>query len=399
MNAEPIGGAGAAAGVRGRIGPVDSLRCFAMTAVVAQHCGLLPFGWTGVWLFFVISGYVVTLSAMDRPRGPDGLRSFFARRCVRILPVYLAYLCAGVIVAVALGVAIEPAALLSLLTFTHNLAMIVGRGEMAGWSVGHLWTISVEMQFYLIYGVVLFACARRTVIRLLLAALLLGPTLRAGASIWLQARGWADGNASYAIYAGPFLHVDVFAAGALLAFAEHGGLLRRVARPLFAAGAAALAVYCVVFMGMNVIVRGREGVDILRDVISGVPFGDGREVLLYSALAAASAGVVALAATDDRFARGLLAHRITQRIGVVSYGAYVYHGVGIGLAYPALRATLGDLLALDSLLGRLILFSLAFALTLLFAEVSFRTVERWFLVRRAAPRSSAAGDGARRGLA
>jgi len=45
-----------------RIGSIDALRCFAMTAVVAQHNGLLPFGWTGVWLFFVISGYVVTVA-------------------------------------------------------------------------------------------------------------------------------------------------------------------------------------------------------------------------------------------------------------------------------------------------------------------------------------------------
>ncbi|PBB84955.1 hypothetical protein CK216_20635 [Mesorhizobium sp. WSM3876] len=37
-----------------------------MTAVVAQHCGLMPFGWTGVWLFFVVSGFVVTLSVIER---------------------------------------------------------------------------------------------------------------------------------------------------------------------------------------------------------------------------------------------------------------------------------------------------------------------------------------------
>lgn len=37
-----------------------------MTAVVAQHNDLLPIGWTGVWLFFVISGYVVTLAMVGR---------------------------------------------------------------------------------------------------------------------------------------------------------------------------------------------------------------------------------------------------------------------------------------------------------------------------------------------
>lgn len=41
---------------------VDALRAIAMTAVIAFHCKLMPFGWMGVWLFYVVSGFSVTTS-------------------------------------------------------------------------------------------------------------------------------------------------------------------------------------------------------------------------------------------------------------------------------------------------------------------------------------------------
>ena len=83
----------------GRIGQIDALRAFAMTAVIAQHCGILPFGWLGVWLFFVISGFVVTESLMAR-KDISGigrrLFQFYVRRIARIWPIYLIFLCCGV---------------------------------------------------------------------------------------------------------------------------------------------------------------------------------------------------------------------------------------------------------------------------------------------------------------
>src|SRR5690606_39683275 len=58
----------------------------------------LPFGWAGVWLFFVISGYVVTLS-IARAHDPNfpvrGAANFARHRIGRILPPYYAYLLAG----------------------------------------------------------------------------------------------------------------------------------------------------------------------------------------------------------------------------------------------------------------------------------------------------------------
>src|SRR5262245_24990151 len=73
-----------------RIAEVDGLRALAMTMVVAQHCGLAPFGWTGVWLFFVISGYVISRNFLREEYKADSVArqflTFMKRRFFRIVP-------------------------------------------------------------------------------------------------------------------------------------------------------------------------------------------------------------------------------------------------------------------------------------------------------------------------
>lgn len=364
----------------GRVGPIDALRCFAMTAVVAQHNGLLPFGWTGVWLFFVISGYVVTHSVVSRQNGKsgrEGLAEFFRRRARRIIPVYYAYVIAGLLFCLAAGAGTNPIASASLLGFFNNIAMIFGHGELDAWPVGHLWTISVEMQFYAVYGLALFMASRRTVLVLLFLALAVSPAMRLAASILVSGAGWTSEASAYAIYSGSFLHTDSFATGALLAMARQNGILARIARPLAAAGGILLALYATVFVGLNH-AAGERGLDMFRNVISGIAWGQHREVLLYTALAAASGGLVALAATRDPLVDWLLRHRLLQRIGEISYGAYVYHSLAITVCIPLfLRfANTPDGIPLG---WRIACFAASYLLTLIVAWLSFKYFESRFV--------------------
>jgi peptidoglycan/LPS O-acetylase OafA/YrhL len=89
-----------------RIDEVDGLRAIAMTMVIAQHCGL-PFGWTGVWLFFVISGYVISRNFLCEAytNGPvlQEYKIFMLRRFFRIVPVYTFYIAIGTGIIFALG--------------------------------------------------------------------------------------------------------------------------------------------------------------------------------------------------------------------------------------------------------------------------------------------------------
>jgi peptidoglycan/LPS O-acetylase OafA/YrhL len=366
-----------------RVGTVDSLRCFAMTAVVAQHCGIFPVGWTGVWLFFVISGYVVTRSARahaggtSRARPRSGLAGFYRRRAVRIFPVYYAYLAVGLVVIAARGLPMDALTVAAFLGFVSNLALIEGH-NLYGWPVAHLWTIAVEMQFYLFYGLILFRASPRTIVATLIAALFAAPLLRGLVGLWLQGPGAVPTDPGYAIYAGSFLHVDAFAAGALLAFLADRGRLAALARPLTLAGLAAMAFYCLTYIAVNMATRDAHGVDTLRDILTGLMFGQHREVALYSALTAASAGVVALAVTRDRWLDWLLRHPVFQHIGAISYGGYVYHLIAIAGAGAILAAVGMEVREHSPLALRVTLFVVAYALTLLLAEGSYRTLETWF---------------------
>ena len=356
-----------------------------MTAVVAQHTGLMPFGWTGVWLFYVISGFVVTLSVIGRqssmPRSQQ-LSGFFGRRVRRILPVYYLYVVSGIGVMLVLGDQVDALAVGSLLGFFNNVAMIVGRGELAGWPVGHLWTISVEMQFYLIYGVLLVFAPRRIVIALLLASLLVAPAMRAIASAGLDTLDCTSEAKAYAIYAGPFLHVDAFAMGSLLAFASRRQLLARNAAPLAVAGFVVLVSYAATYVYVNFAVVGARNVDVLRNVVSGIMWGQHREVFAYSAIIAAAGGLVALAATRHAAVDWLLRHPVLQRIGEISYGAYVYHSLAITIAWRLLFRHIDvpqDGLPVPH---RLLLFGVSYLLTIAMAELSFRYFESRFLAAR-----------------
>lgn len=371
-------------------GEIDSLRAFAMTAVVAMHCQLLPFGWVGVWLFFVISGYVVTQSINNRGTDEAGLprlSNFLRRRAIRIWPVYYLFVIIGVGFALAKGYAPNLPAISSLFFFYHNIAMIDGFGEMPGWQVAHLWTISVEMQFYLIYGAVACLCSRRITVAILILFVFAAPVARAVTSSVLAARGWQPEALAYAIYSGPGLHFDSFAMGALLALARNKWSIQSLSRYLVPIGFLAFTAYCLVYAIVGVSTGERQGFDQLRDIISGILYGQGREVILYTCLALLSLALVLLALTRSRASQWLLGSAILQWVGRISYGAYVYHTIAIAIISATFMERWGGI-SHSPIPMRLVGFGMAFALTLILAQISFRYLEtpigRYFNRRRRA---------------
>lgn len=149
---------------RNRQPGLDLLRAIAIVLVIVYHAGLfgfvLPydvqrFGWIGVDLFFVLSGYLIAgqlLSTLARRKSPD-VRRFYWRRALRILPAFLVIVTICFLLPSLREYPVMPP-LWKFLTFTQNL------GLRGGTTFSHAWSLCIESQFYLLLPLLLLALVR-----------------------------------------------------------------------------------------------------------------------------------------------------------------------------------------------------------------------------------------------
>ncbi|QAY75114.1 acyltransferase family protein [Sphingosinicella sp. BN140058] len=160
LHANRIAGAACQAG---HLPAIDGLRAVAVLAVILFHLrtGLLPGGYAGVDIFFVISGFVVTRSLTMRPheRLRTALAGFYARRMIRLLPALLVMIVCVTLASIlfvplagsktdiremALAAAMGASNILLVLTEAHYFAPSADLQPLL-----HSWTLGVEEQFYL----------------------------------------------------------------------------------------------------------------------------------------------------------------------------------------------------------------------------------------------------------
>ena len=155
-----------------RIPELDGLRGIAILLVVFAHfaSNVFPnqtfygFASLGVIIFFVLSGFLIGGIILDEHTRPDFFRSFYTRRVARIVPIYLAVVCAAFIAArLVSGRAWADADPLLpfwvYLTFTTNFAY--GAGSLHGLLLMPAWSLAIEEQFYILAPIVIIFTPRR----------------------------------------------------------------------------------------------------------------------------------------------------------------------------------------------------------------------------------------------
>jgi peptidoglycan/LPS O-acetylase OafA/YrhL len=186
------------AGSRFRHFPVlDGLRGTAVLFVVVGHALVFKFGrgyrWSqfailGVLIFFVLSGFLITglLCSEERRFGKISLRNFYLRRAFRILPAFSVFM-ATIILLVHFRLVIDSRrTILAAIFFVKN---IIGPGFSA---LGHLWSLSMEEQFYLVWPIVFRLVSRRFLLAPTLG-LIFGVALYRGVAIHMAPYDWGQG--------------------------------------------------------------------------------------------------------------------------------------------------------------------------------------------------------------
>lgn len=323
-----------------RLDEIDGLRALAMTMVVAQHCGIAPFGWTGVWLFYCISGFVITRrlvhgdSAEEGVSGRSRYMAFVYRRFFRIVPVYLLYLGLGSSLLLLAGQTEAVRNMPFLLTFTFNWQAIFRWWPAPDGPFGPLWTLSVEEQFYLVFPLLFLFLPRRTFLPVACVLILAGPLIRHLMSLALHSLDADPGFVAFGVYASSFTQFDAFLMGALVACRE--SWIR--ARPFTVAclsvfAALAMLAYVGGYAFINHM-NGARGVDVLRNIVSGTLSGQGREAVLYSVLDLVWISAIMWAVLKPKLLHPL-AWPIVTLVGRVSYGGYLYHALVLWVLFTS----------------------------------------------------------------
>jgi peptidoglycan/LPS O-acetylase OafA/YrhL len=175
------------------------------------------FGWSGVDLFFVLSGFLITGILYDTRNSENFFRTFYARRAFRLLPVY----CLAIaIVIVGTGFLKGSRSWLDLPFFLYGSNVVLGFTRFTGFfppnfDCVHFWTLACEEQFYSVWPLVVFLFPRqRTLVRICLGAMVVSLALRAGTLLLGGAPWVADIELP--------MRMDSFLIGGLLALGLRG---------------------------------------------------------------------------------------------------------------------------------------------------------------------------------
>ncbi|GAA3548021.1 membrane protein [Aeromicrobium flavum] len=337
---------------------LDGLRAVAILGVLVFHLdeNLLPGGWLGVDLFFVLSGFLITqllITEQDR-WGRISLVRFWGARMRRLLPSLLTVLLA---VAVASWIWTVPGRrsavawdIVSSLFYVSNWRFMLGDEqyfeELALPSpVRHTWSLSIEEQFYLVFPLLLIAVAVVVRTRRRQAAVF---ALLAVASAGTMASGYVNGAEITDLY------YSTFTRGFELLIGVCAALL--LGRSAFAERPASHARDALAWAGLLSVVAAMA----LLSSDSGVVFTGGLVVVCVSALVAILGAAGGRPGTFTK----VLGSPVPRFLGLISYPLYLWH-------WPIIVFLRPDTTPLDGLALDLV----RVGLSVLLAWLTYRYVE------------------------
>lgn len=353
-----------------RIPELDGLRGIAILLVITFHyinnqltnstakigralCQVTSFGWTGVDLFFVLSGFLIGTILIRNRQSPRYFSTFYIRRIVRIIPNY--YLLIGLFLLLLGMPYFSRSAFLhkgndipwwSYLAMVHNIYM--GRLHSLGSNaVNVTWSIGIEEQFYLVFPLIVYFAKKEWIPYILGLAILLASVIRGFYAHWIPRYVFLP------------CRMDSIAFGAMVAYFNEGFQLEKIVKKY--AGWFALILMADVGTCLYLFLRYSD-LGINRHFFLAVFF---------------SGCLVAALVYQDSFYGRLLRNRLLTWIGTISYSLYLFHYLILALLqYSLLNYEGGVLLSNSRDAGVSVL---AMGISVLFAWFVFKKLETPFV--------------------
>lgn len=213
-----------------RIPELDGLRGIAIALVLLHHffdfAPGAPLGWSGVDLFFVLSGFLIGGILLDARGSPNYFKTFYARRVFRILPIYYALIGAYISVMTIVGRYLEAhvpggeggwekwSTLTAQVLFLQNFHTLAYSSVIGGTWFVSTWSLAVEEQFYIVAPMVIRFLSRRRLYLFLGIVILSAPILRTYIHWHLPIRPTDDLSLAYTLMP---CRADALAIGVLTA--------------------------------------------------------------------------------------------------------------------------------------------------------------------------------------
>ncbi len=353
---------------------LDAIRGLAILLVILYHVvgdtpapdgflgrtvfGIAKSGWVGVDLFFVLSGFLITGILYDTRASTNYFRAFYARRFLRIFPIYYGFLL--LLIAFTYPLEIDwkgrQFIYLAYLQNTGIVKHIFSHPISPFLNIGHLWSLAVEEQFYCVWPALVFLLKDR--VKLMRLALLLTACsfvlrvlmLRAQLPVW-------------DIYAFTPSRADSLMLGALLALAlrSEAGDTTKLTR----------TAWYVLPTGLCLLI----GLAWPRHTLTWMA----PEVAIfgYTVIALVSAAFLTLSLTRTRF-QAIVNRTFMRWLGKYSYGIYILHQPMIGLVH-SFTPTQNIEKAFPSPWVHAFISVIAIMLAIAAAVLSFRFYESKFL--------------------
>ncbi len=362
---------------------LDGLRGVAVLMVFAQHYFTYPeayhWGWIGVRIFFVLSGFLITGILYDSREAPNRYRVFYARRALRIFPLYYGVLALGWALWPMFRWELHPAWSLAPFYLTnysrffwlhdyitgHGLEHLKAMPHPPSWFwlyYGHFWSLSVEEQFYLVWPFVVFTVKdRKRLLWICVAVVCAVPVMRFICAYTVSNDLLEAGLLDRAT---PF-QCDALLLGAAISLWMRGNSFRltAIARAVVALSLTAFLAFQIIYFAVQ---HDMYVIDISEPIFASVGL---------TAINLFSAGLLLLALDSTTTWSKFLRLKWLRWLGTISYGFYVFHDI----PHTFYLTLAGMFPGANSNIYGLLSGALALGGTLLLASLSYRYFETPFL--------------------